>query len=114
MRVSLLTLLASIFICGGVVWGQQTYVPPPQTAFPPKWRNAVEKRPWTMPLYDGPIPNSTGAPDAESEGIAVRMAGGGEGVQAHHNGLSSRTGEVRGRQRHYVSGRWILGRVHHL
>lgn len=61
-------LLASIFLLAGPALPQQSYLPPAQPAIPSKWRNAIAKQPWTMPLYQGAIPDSTGAPNEEKQG----------------------------------------------
>lgn len=67
MRLFLAALLASILLSTGPLVGQQIYLPPPQPAMPLKWRNSIPRAPWTMPLYDGKIPNATTAPDEERE-----------------------------------------------
>ena len=65
---SLISLFASIFLSPGIMFAQQTPVPNMQTKIPPKWRNSIPKAAWTMPLYEGAIPNATGAPDDEERG----------------------------------------------
>jgi acetyl esterase/lipase len=65
MRLSIAALPAAIFISAGSLLGQQPHLTPEQTAVPSAWRNAMPKTSWTMPLYDGPIPNSKPTPDEE-------------------------------------------------
>ena len=72
MRVE--TLLVSIFLSAGSILAQQTSPPPAQPEIPPEWRNSIPKAPWTMPLYEGTIPNSTGAPDEEERGSLLGWA----------------------------------------
>lgn len=68
MRRHWVPLFITTLLPAGVARTQQPYVPPDQPGIPAKWRNSIPPRPWSMPLYKGPIPNSKGAPNEESEG----------------------------------------------
>jgi len=66
--------LVSIFLVAGSILAQQTSPPPAQPEIPPAWRNSIPKAPWTRPLYEGTIPNATGAPDQEEHGTFLGWA----------------------------------------
>ncbi len=51
----------------GSLSAQQSYLPPKQPDMPPAWRNSIPLHPWTMPLYEGAIPNSKSTPDEERQ-----------------------------------------------
>jgi len=68
------TWVVSIFLVAGSIFAQQTSPPPAQPEIPPAWRNSIPKAPWTMPLYEGTIPNATGAPDQEEHGAFLGWA----------------------------------------
>jgi acetyl esterase/lipase len=68
MRLLLAALLALTFSSTGLLRAQQVYLPPPLDKIPPGRRDSIPRPPWTMPLYEGAIPNSKGAPDEERQG----------------------------------------------
>ena len=65
MRSSIAAFQAAIFLSAGLLLGQNRGPTPAQSAVPPAWRNAMPKAPWTMPLYEGAIPNSRPGPNEE-------------------------------------------------
>src|SRR5579872_3478360 len=65
---SVALLLSFLSLAGQAAPAQDAFHPPPQPNIPAAWQNAIPKLPWTMPLYEGAIPNAKDTPNEEEQG----------------------------------------------